>query len=567
MANLKFAKEKNNNNELFIDTKPYKILIVDDEQSIHDITNIALNSMNFSDFKIEILTAYNASQAREILAKHKDVALALIDVVMETPTSGLDLVNYIRNELNNELIRLVIRTGQANNFPAMEVIQHYDINDYKDKTELTIERLYTTVRSSIKQYEQLIRLDKKYKDTYKQMTTNQLTLLPNRMKLHEDCIEEINRTLILIDIVGFSVINDSSGYDSGNFVLKELGAFLFSMYNSDFNVYHLESDLFALVTKENFSDNIFVAVEKIKDDISKLHMVTNNFNQTIDTTIGVAYQSEKHIMRKAELALKEARSTGRNKIKYYSDDLKIIKRFNKIRQWAPLVKQGILNGDILPYYQPIYDLTTNKIDKYELLIRLKHNDEIYLPIKFLSASQDSGQMYDIFKFMFTQACIQVEKTSYKFSVNIGDSEFYNDGIVDFVKSTMDKYNIGPGFLSLEILEYNSISGEHEIKDSIAKIHELGIEIVIDDFGIECSNFGQIENLPVDVIKIDGSFIKNLPTCKNSQIIVKSIQTFADAKNIKLVAEYVCDKDVYDMVKTLNINYAQGYYLGKPTKEI
>ena len=143
MANLTFAKEQKPQTQSKKNIQ--KILIVDDDQAVHDITNIALESMKFTGFELEIYTAYSSSEAKIILNEHDDIALALIDVVMETPEAGLDLVNYIREELKNDFIRLIIRTGQANDFPPMHVIQHYDINDFKEKTELTLERLYTTI--------------------------------------------------------------------------------------------------------------------------------------------------------------------------------------------------------------------------------------------------------------------------------------------------------------------------------------------------------------------------------------------------------------------------------------
>ena len=211
MANINFAKE--NTQAYQVVKNKQKILIVDDDQSIHDVTNIALKSMEFTDFELEVLTAYSATEAKVIINEEPDIALALIDVVMETPEAGLDLVNYIRNDLNNNMIRLIIRTGQANDFPQMHVIQHYDINDFKEKTELTLERLYTTIRTSVKQYQQLKELENKYEETYKQMTTNSLTLLPNRIKLIEDFSGSSNQTLILIDIIGFSIINETNGYD------------------------------------------------------------------------------------------------------------------------------------------------------------------------------------------------------------------------------------------------------------------------------------------------------------------------------------------------------------------
>jgi len=562
MANIAFAKKNKTN--FHMAKKIYNILIVDDDHAIHEVTNIALTSMNFSDFKLNIFNAYSAEEAKEILHKEPNIAMAMVDVVMETSEAGLELVNYIRNDLQNRTIRLIIRTGQANEHPQMQVIQHYDINDFKEKTELTSERLYTVIRTSIKQYGQLIELQDKYKDTYRQMTTNALTHLPNRNKLIDDFSKNSHKTLVLIDIIGFSIINDTNGYDVGDYVLQELGGFLTSMYSSSFNIYHVHNDIFALVSKDENLDNLVEIVEGIKDDISKLKIITNSFNKSIETTIGVAHQTEDDIMKKAELALKEARYDGRNQIKFYSNDLKIIQRINDTNHWAPIIKDAIENNNIMAYAQPIYNISDNSIDKYELLVRLNHQGTILYPAQFLSAAENSGQLYNIFKFMFEQACEHASESKNRYSINISDAEFLNEGLYEFITTTIARHKVDPTLLALEILEYNAISNSQDIKDMIIKINNLGIEFIVDDFGVQCSNFGQIENLPITTLKIDGSFIKNIHESVNSQIIVKTIQTFAQEKGLKIIAEFVTNETVYKKVKELGIEFAQGYYFAEPS---
>lgn len=561
MANLVFAEEKQNHSQS--KKHIHKILIVDDDKAIHEITNIAFKSMNFSDFELEILTAYSSTEAKSILKEHDDIALALIDVVMETPEAGLDLVNYIRKELNNDFIRLIIRTGQANDFPPMHVIQHYDINDFKEKTELTLERLYTIIRTSIKQYEQLVELQDKYEDTYRQMTTDSLTLLPNRIKLIEDFSKQSHQTLILIDIIGFSHINETNGYDVGDYVLKELGAFLTSQYSKTYKVYHLNSDVFALVASKEDLDNLQDNVEKIKDDISKFSIQTENFTTHLETTIGVAYQTENDILRKAELALKEARNLGRNQIKFYSTDLKVIQQINDTNYWSPIIKHAFEHNNIMAYAQPIFNLNDQSIDKYELLVRIKYNEEVYSPDKFINAAKNSGQLYNIFKFMFDQGCSQAAKTGFHYNINISDLEFHNEDLVEFIQNTINLHSVDPSLLSLEILESNSITQSNEIKDMILQIHDIGIEFIVDDFGVQCSNFAQSEFLPITTLKIDGSFIQNIHKSKDSRTIVKTIQTFAKEKGLKLVAEFVCNQEIYEEIKKLGIEYAQGNYLSEP----
>lgn len=133
----------------------WKVLIVDDEPDIRKLTRMSLRDFSFANRSLEFLEADSATSARAILGKHPDIALALIDVVMESPDAGLKLVEFIRQEQGNIFIRIVIRTGQPGIAPERYVIDHYDIDDYKDKTELTSTRLYTSVRSALKAYRDL----------------------------------------------------------------------------------------------------------------------------------------------------------------------------------------------------------------------------------------------------------------------------------------------------------------------------------------------------------------------------------------------------------------------------
>ena len=140
------------------DILPWNVLIVDDEESIHAITELVLGNFHFDEHPLHFFNAYSAKEAKEILAKQDDIALVLLDVVMESDNAGLELVKYIRNELQNQMVRIVLRTGQPGSAPEEEVITSYDINDYKDKTELTNTKLKSTVYNAIKSYRDLKKL-------------------------------------------------------------------------------------------------------------------------------------------------------------------------------------------------------------------------------------------------------------------------------------------------------------------------------------------------------------------------------------------------------------------------
>ena len=543
--------------------KVYTVLILNNDIKTKKLIDKAFSSLNF---KFKTVYVSTPAEAITVLKKSNDLALILLNPTNDKTSETLSIVHYIRKELSDSMMRIMI-LDLENRQIDIDTINTYDISNITNREKLSYENIFSTIRNLLMQYKQLQQLEHKSADTYKQLSTDSLTHLYNRMKLNEDCSSNKEKTLILIDIIGFGKINENYGYSVGDLVLKEFAAFLYSMYHDNFNVYHLENDLFALIPTQNIKADIFKTVEDIRSDILKLNIITNNFNRTLDISIGVAYQSETNILRKAELALKEARNNGINKIKYYAEDLKILKQINNTNFWAPIIQENLDNSTIIVHYQPIHNLKTNTIDKYELLMRIQHKDKLYFPDSFLSAAYKAGQMYDIFKFMFTQACVQVQKTGLKFSINIGDSEFQEDGIVDFISDTLTAYKVDASLISLEILEYHSISNNKLIKNNIVMMHKLGLQIIIDDFGVKCSNFGQLQNLPISAIKIDGSFIKDIDTSKDSQIIVKTIQTFAKEKNIKLIAEFVCNQQVLESVSNLNIEYAQGNYLGAAQEKI
>lgn len=145
--------------ELPVAGPSWTILIVDDEREIHSVTTLALSDFRIHGRCLNFLHAYSAAEAREVLRERSDIALVLLDVVMESETAGLSVVEYVRNELGNPFVRIVLRTGQPGQAPELEIISRHDINDYKNKTELTRTRLFTTVHTSLSTYRDLITLD------------------------------------------------------------------------------------------------------------------------------------------------------------------------------------------------------------------------------------------------------------------------------------------------------------------------------------------------------------------------------------------------------------------------
>ena len=156
---LSFAEEGEAAPEIDADAQPWKLLVVDDEQEVHNVTDLALADVQVAGRPLTLLHASSGAQAREIMAEHDDIAMILMDVVMETEHAGLDAVRHIREQLGNRFVRIVLRTGQPGQAPEREVITRYDINDYKEKTELTANKLFTCVYTGISAYRDLLALE------------------------------------------------------------------------------------------------------------------------------------------------------------------------------------------------------------------------------------------------------------------------------------------------------------------------------------------------------------------------------------------------------------------------
>lgn len=182
---------------------PWKVLIVDDEPDIHTLTRLNLRDFSFAQRPLELLSAHSAAEAMVLLQEHDDIAAALVDVVMETDDAGLNLVRFIREDLKNALIRLIIRTGQPGAAPERYVIDNFDIDDYKDKTELTVQKLYTAVRSALKSYRDL-----KSIELNRAGLENILEATPDLYKMGSETLEEFFRG-VLTQIIALCNLGES----------------------------------------------------------------------------------------------------------------------------------------------------------------------------------------------------------------------------------------------------------------------------------------------------------------------------------------------------------------------
>jgi EAL domain-containing protein (putative c-di-GMP-specific phosphodiesterase class I) len=236
-------------------------------------------------------------------------------------------------------------------------------------------------------------------------------------------------------------------------------------------------------------------------------------------------------------------------------------------KWQNILKDACENNKFIPYFQPILNIASGKIEKYECLIRIKDADDIIEPGLFIDAAKESGLLSLITRTVMAQSFLAFKDNDYDFSVNITEDDLQDETFTTFVKHKLNYYNIRPNRVYFEILEGIGTNIVSESLETLRKLKALGCSLAADDFGTGHSNFHRMLELDIDLIKIDGSFIKNIEENETSRKIVAAIVGFARAIDAKVVAEFVSSSSIYDIIKNMGIDYAQGYYIGIPRPQI
>src|SRR5277367_2698799 len=205
--------------------RKWKIAVIDDDQAVHEGTRFALSDYTLNGQGLEVLSAYSAAEGRTLMREHPDIAAVLLDVIMETDVAGLELVEYIRNEIRNETVRIILRTGQPGQAPERRVIVQYDINDYKAKTELTADKLFTSLTAALRSYQQLERMVQTRRGL-EMIIEGASTLydFKSMQRLAEGVLTQI-ASLINVECGGILVLRDSGGAQEKFSVLAGSGCY------------------------------------------------------------------------------------------------------------------------------------------------------------------------------------------------------------------------------------------------------------------------------------------------------------------------------------------------------
>ncbi|MDF2673928.1 MAG: hypothetical protein K0R09_2193 [Clostridiales bacterium] len=412
------------------------------------------------------------------------------------------------------------------------------------------------------------------------LTHDTLTGLPNRQYLEiffkselERTVETFDYSLLLIDIDNFKFINDTHGHAIGDEILKAIAGIFKCIIPSDGLLIRSGGDEFAILLTNITIDSAKYFTERLQNSIcnNPIQIGNKKFDISISTGYSVITNRE-NIMKffsLANAALKTAKEEGKNKaICLLPKDITAgVDDPGKINELISLIKDAIREDRFVLFLQPIMEINSKKIKHYEALIRLRDkDDDLISPSVFIPIAERFGLISDIDHWVFEEVLKVISKhQETTIFMNISGLSITNNTLLESFEKSILESGIDSSHLNLgfEITETASTKNFVQAQSWMEKFKKLGCQIALDDFGVGYTSFTYLRTLPVDYIKIDGSFVHNIDKDSSHRAIVQTINTLAISLGKNTIAEFVENEAVLKILKEMGVKYGQGYHLGRP----
>lgn len=411
-----------------------------------------------------------------------------------------------------------------------------------------------------------------------------LTELPNRrafengvdLEIRLANIDKRKFAVLFLNLDGFKFLNDSLGHEVGDLLLIEIARKLKNTLNKNIKMMaRISGDEFAILTT-NLQD--IHSIEQIAKDALQVFEQSfdiKGYNLFITTSIGISIYPESgddtaSLMKNTGLALYLAEKAGNNNYQIYSPTANVATY--KVFSLRNELKQALHDNQFLVYYQPIVHTGTNQIVSVEALLRWNHPVwGIVSPDEFIPLAEESGLITPIGEWVLRTVCKNVRlwhNAGYfiQASVNLSLVQFLQTGLVAMISSILQENELDPKWLNIEITESTMMEQEEKVLGKIEKLRGLGIQISLDDFGTGYASFKSLRDIKPDILKIDRSLIKDIPSDKDSAEIVTSIIQLAHRLSIEVVAEGVETIEQREFVSNLQCDWIQGYLFSRPVSE-
>ncbi|MDR4886679.1 EAL domain-containing protein [Fredinandcohnia sp. QZ13] len=409
-----------------------------------------------------------------------------------------------------------------------------------------------------------------------------LTGLPNRSSLKkdlDDAVEEAemknqNLALMFIDLDRFKFFNDSMGHVAGDHLLKEVGKRLASISEKSYKVFRQGGDEFIVILpntsrelSEQFAQNVNRAFEKPFRLEAKEFFISASIGISLYPTDGRDGDS---LIKNADTALYRAKELGRSLYQFYSLDLQ--KQTTHLMQLETGLRKAIEKNELQIYYQPQLDLSTDKVTSFEALLRWKHPVLGFVsPAEFIPIAEDTGLILSIGEWVIQTVCRKLKQWkeigygSVSISINLSPKQFQQPELVTMIQQNIEENQIYPGCLEFELTE-GAMQDPKRTLQTLAKLKQIGVRISVDDFGTGYSSLSYIKELPIDTLKIDQSFVRDVLRDEKDAAITTTIIHLAQSLGLSVIAEGVEVEQQVEFFKIMGCHKVQGYFFSKPIPE-
>ncbi|WP_394193004.1 EAL domain-containing protein [Pseudoalteromonas atlantica] len=409
---------------------------------------------------------------------------------------------------------------------------------------------------------------------------DQLTALPNRVLLHDRLTQSLARasfnkskvSLLLLDLDKFKYINDAMGHHVGDEIIAHIGHSLDKFTCNDITVARVGGDEFALVVPHGMHiTSIEALISQVLEVIGKPFRVAGE-DHVLSASLGISVfpddaQTVEEILRHADSAMYKAKQVAANSYCYFSQDLQ--EDMNKRLEVGNYLRKALETNDLQVHYQPKYDLQSDDIIGAEALVRLKGpNGEFISPIHFIEYAEESGLIYLLGEQVLEKSCITAKKwldSGYpkKIAVNVSAKQFISSTLVETVASVLERTQLPSRYLELEVTESALIDSYDQTITQLKLIADMGVSLALDDFGTGYSSLSYLRLFPLDVLKIDQSFVRDMLSDSQSLDIVTAIVDLANSLKLDIVAEGIETPEQKSKLKELGCAIGQGFLMGKP----
>lgn len=385
-------------------------------------------------------------------------------------------------------------------------------------------------------------------------------------------------SLMFLDLDQFKVVNDTCGHAAGDQLLKQTSTLLHETLGASGLLARLGGDEFGVLLENCDASSAIGVAERLRLAVQELRFVWNGCAFSISASVGLVHVAEADAMeetlRSADMACYMAKEKGRNRVQvYHPSDAELVERVGEMA-WVQRIKNGLDEQRFCLFAQEIRSLNGDEPDRscVELLLRLHDEDgKLVQPGSFIPAAERYGLMPLIDRWVVRNAFALLasrlnSSEPVKLSscaINLSGATFSDDDFIDYMRRQFDLCRIPPGMICFEITETSAIANLPSAKRFIQALKKLGCRFSLDDFGTGMSSFSYLKHLPVDYIKIDGSFVTEMLNSKVDRAMVETIVHIARVMGKLSVAEFVENNEILQALREIGVDYAQGYAIGKP----